>query len=481
MSVTFDIISINTVPKTYSWDKGTPMVTYTDLVTSLDQCKKSSTNSSQCEYVGYAPFVSIALSSDSGALDSSAVITRTVNFGDYYNSEYNEITKPLTDLAIFNHSYVMPGLYSIKFTRTEYVTLSVYDPVSFGPCYQKYCIDWNWANLNSSYSSLPNVLDFTWSATKKLSAYAKTWRREPCMDAAFSANGSYEQKIAYLENKRSPLSWQWYNFLQNSPKNILNTVTPWISTGFQQADQLTWNQTAGPCLLNLNYRNTDIIWTWDTITAASTGRYKTNLTWDEVRCHDPGNVTWDFVKMFCAGDKLNYQLSAATVTIVKEAFVRVLEIPPQAFLQVIQPEDRLSPLTVTLTPRNIISGSFPIEKIVWDLGDGSPLLTQRRWAPTLEAPFVYSGLLSEDYEDPRNYDIVYTYRKELTSSSMFYPSLTAYASSTGTFDSAAAVVGPIKYTEPTINFDLLQTELTDTGKIILGQVDGNVALWKANK
>lgn len=480
MSFTTNIFSIRTVPSTYSWDKGTPGITYTQLVSSLDECRRLSNNSKGFEYVGYAPFVSIALSSDSGITNPLANITRTIDFGDYYNSDSNIITNSSYDYATFSHAYVMPGLYSIRAERKEYTTLLVKDVSKFGPCFQKYCIDWNWGNLNTNYTVLPNITAFTWKATKLNGIYQKKWKREPCEEEDFSGAGIYVQNVNFA-NTRAPLSWQWFNFLQNSPGSILNTATPWISTGFQQPDQLTWKETSGPCLQNLNYHGTDIIWKWNNITSQQTGRFTSNLTWDQVRSIEPRNVTWDFTSQFCPGDTVNLVLSTAVTTIIDEAFIRVLEIPPQAYLQVIQPEDRISPLKVTLSPRHVISGSFPIEKIIWDLGDGSPLLIQRRWSPTLEAPFVYTGLISEDYEDPRNYDVVYTYRKTPTSAYTFYPSLTAYASSTGTSDSVTAVVGPLKYAAPDVNFNLLQSQLADTGKVLVGQINGNIGIWKADK
>lgn len=486
------MLSIRTVPSDYSWDKGTPAVTFTNLVSSLDKCRKFSNNSKGVEYVGYAPFVSVALSSDSGNTNPTANIKRIVNFGDYYNSDSNIVADSRYDSTVFSHAYVMPGLYSITIERQEYVVLRVKDPTKFGACFQKYCLEWYWANLNSNYTTLPRISAYTWKATKSTSPVLSTdnvpiigpkkWKREPCEQDDFSGAGFYVQQADYLNTKRAPLSWQWFNFSQTSPGNLLNTVTPWISTGFQQPDQLSWKETSGPCLQNLNYHGTDIIWKWDFLTLARAGaRFASTLTWDQARSIEPRNVTWDFAGEFCIGDMVNLTLSTGIVTMTNEKFIRVLEIPPQAYLQVIQPDDRLSPLTVTLSPRNIISGSFPIEKIVWDLGDGSPLLVQRRWSPTLEAPFVYSGILSDDYEDPRNYDIVHTYRKTPNSPYVFYPSLTAYASSTGTVDTVTAVVGPLKYGDPAVTFNLLQTELTDEGKVIVGQVNGNLGIWKADK
>ena len=485
MSLTFDMLSIRTVPPSYSWDKGTPITTFTNLISTLEDCQRISNNESRIEYVGYAPFVSVALSSDAGVYNLSANITRTADFGDYYNSQTNIQTKSSPNYEIFSHVYMMPGLYSVSLTRKEYTTLVVSDVSTKGVCFQKYCIDWSWKNLSKIRTTLTNVTSLSWGATKSTGVYAKKWRREPCSDDQFAGNGVFLQKAEYGENQRAPLSWQWFNFLKSSPRSTLNTPTTWLSAGFQRPDQLTWKQTSGPCLNNLNYHGTEIIWKWNYLTNTKTGRFYSNLTWDETRCVDPGNVTWDFVTRFGMGDAVNLVLPDKEEVVTKTAYIRVLEIPPQAFIRVI-PKDNTnvntSPLTVILSPRNIISGSFPIEKIVWDLGDGSPLLTQQRWAPTLKAPFIYSGVLSEDYEDPRNYDIEYTYVKTPNSPYMYYHSLTAYCSSTGSYDTASAVVGPVKYGATTnVDVKLIQSELTDNGKVFVGQVDGKVAVWRADK
>jgi hypothetical protein len=141
-----------------------------------------------------------------------------------------------------------------------------------------------------------------------------------------------------------------------------------------------------------------------------------------------------------------------------------------------------SPVTVKLTPRFTKCGSFPIEKIVWDLGDGSPLLEQRRWAPTIKAPFYYSGAIEEDADDPRNYDVIHTYNKTPESLFCFYPSMTAYASSTNTSDSVAVTIGPLSLVlfDPS-QFKVLQNEFTDNKKILLGQIENNTAVWQADK
>lgn len=279
------------------------------------------------------------------------------------------------------------------------------------------------------------------------------------------------------EEDRVPLSWQWYNFLCEST-NPHNTPTKWSASSFQQPEQLTWAGSSGPCL-NLG-QTEQTTWRWNNITL-SAGQFNTNVTWDETSCSSPQNATWNHIAENCTGSSAPL-LSSGTQTIIKEALIRVLEIPPIAYLEVEQPSDRTSPLTVRLSPKSVVCGSFPIEKIVWDLGDGSPLLIQRRWSNTLEEPFVYSGALSEDYQDPRNYDVIHTYTKTPQTGFSFYPSITAYTSSTNSSDCASVMVGPLKLPTTTgSNFKLLQNELSEHGKVLIGQIDDNVAVWRSDK
>lgn len=426
MKSTFDIFSIKTVPATYSWDKGTPTVDYNSFVTDLSACKVVSNNNIGYEYVGYAPFMQVSLSSSPGIVGKTFLaLRRTADFGDYYNSDSNLVTFPTLSNELFCHVYIMPGLYSIHFDRTEFIEAAAID--TFSP-----------------YGSAVNV--------------------------------TYIQKIG--KEEKIPLSWQWYNFMCNST-NPHNTPTTWLSSGFQQLDQLTWNETSGPCI-NLG-QTEQVSWKWNNITCASaTDAFTSAITWDETKSSVFGSTTWEHVSGNCSNTSAPV-LSSSTQTAFKEAFIRVLEIPPTTYLKVLETEELMSPATVTLSPRETICGSFPIEKIVWDLGDGSPLLVQQRWSNTVQEPFVFSGALSEDYQDPRNYDVKYTYTRTAGNFS-FYPSITAYASSTNTSDCAATIVGPIKLANTTgSNFKLLQNELTEYGKVLIGQVDNNVAVWRTDK
>jgi hypothetical protein len=449
---TLDIFSIKTVPPTYSWDNGIPNVEYTSYITNLtaissinknveikpivwddtgapcigekanwkwerNVCTSTSDGATwdktclkeRLEYVGYAPYMSVTLSSAPGVVEEDLILlTRTANFGDYYNSDSNFVTSTTLSYESFCHVFVMPGVYEINFQSAEYV-------------------------INFKSKADPTV---------------------------------YVQPDDQQNSIVNPLSSQWYNFTCNKSN------TKWNSTGFQQAKQLTWRDASGPCI------EQRLEWSWDQNVCNDTNQ---GVTWDLAKGDRVNRATWNYVSKVCTQD-IDPKPRVITYTKPEPIIIRVLEIPPTAYLEVSASEDRTSPLLVRLSARKTLCGSFPIEKIVWDLGDGSPLLTQRRWSNTLQEPFVYSGELQSDYEDPRNYDVIHTYTRTPSSGYSFYPSITAYSSSTGTSDCCATIVGPLKL--PTMNgsdVKIIQTELTEHGKVMLGQVDEKLAVWRCDK
>ena len=484
MSASFDIFSIKTVKPTYSWDLGTPVVDFFDFTTSLSSLSAPSNNSQGIEYIGYAPFMSVSLSSTAGLQLSSVAVRRIADFGDYYNSESNTLVSPFSGNELFCHVYVMPGLYSIRFEKNEWNRYEKTSFTAYGNCLDKYCIDWSWKTL----SNCSPELSVTWKSAFCGEPYAKTWKGEGCEDLKAVTNGLYietEQEVT-----RSPLSWQWYNFLCESPDNPQNAPVLWNQTNFQDNEQITWTESKGPCAVLSDFESnnsTSLIWKWNNITEnPDVNKFETASTWNENVNTNATSVTWDYVKQNCINSSSATQsVSSSSQTIIKEAFIRVLEIPPVAYLQATPVDsltENLSPYTVRLSPSKTVCGSFPIEKIVWDLGDGSPLIEQRRWSNTLESPFVFSGELVEDYQDPRNYDIIHTYTKTPGSAFCFYPSITAYCSSTSTSDCAATVIGPLRLRGmEDVEIKMLQSELTDNGRVFVGQVNNAVSVWRTDK
>jgi hypothetical protein len=480
---TFDFFSIRTVTPDYSWDKGIPIRdSGVTLVTDVALLTTQSNNPEQIEYVGYAPYLSLSLSSAPGTQSlSSLAIQRIVDFGDFYNSDSNVTVSPTLSNEVYCHNYIMPGLYTITFKQIDYKSVEE-ETFQLFKCTERYCLDWSWKKRSCEDPLEPTI---TWTNTLSGESYEKRWVDRPeerCENASLASGGLYVQPD--VQGQRAPLSWQWYNFLCQSQDNPRNTPVTWAQSVFQGSEQLIWSSVGSPCL---EYNTKQASWVWNNVTCDLTANpLANNTTWDQTVCESPSNKTWDSI----AGDNCSSKPISITTqeqTKIKQAMVRVLEIPPTAYLSIEQPnniDDRTSPLTVRLSPRFVKTGSFPIEKIVWDLGDGSPLLTQRRWSNDTSAPFVFSNQFDVDWQDPRNYDVVHTYRKTPESGFAFYPSITAYASSTGTFDCASTVVGPLKLQtfNGTINkITLLQNELTDFGKVIVGEVDNSIAVWKTNK
>lgn len=483
MKVSLDPYLIKTVPPTFSWDEGPLGENGTNISTFLTSFSSLSASTTENEdgitYVGYAPFVFLSLSSYPGDVNEYHVgMEREVNFGDYYNDSTNIVSKTGLRYELFNHVYVMPGTYTIQMERTDYLKVQAVSPNIFGGCLQKHSINWVYNELVDCTMFSKNKV--TWASTKPGGVYEKKWKYEPCEDVSKFAQGLYIQDTGISND--IPIAWQWHNFgsvVKAGP--YMGKSLTWENTSFLAKNQLRWEQTYGPCLTL--EKNESTVWRWGNIRSDSDRdslTFTQSATWEEMQSDGTLPKTWEDTTENCSILTTNI-LSSDSSKVVKKAFVKVLEIPPVVYLTCQQPEQKTNPLTVRLSPKNIISGSFPIEKIVWDLGDGSPLLTQRRWAPTLEAPFVHARNIPTDPNDPRNFDVEYTYTRTLTGPSTFYPSITAYASSTGTSDNAATVVGPIEFKDATASsFKLIQNELTEKGKILVGQVGNTVTFWRSS-
>jgi len=110
-----------------------------------------------------------------------------------------------------------------------------------------------------------------------------------------------------------------------------------------------------------------------------------------------------------------------------------------------------TPATLQLCASGTIDGSFLLERLDWDLGDGSPIITITRNIPfSPEAIFVesISNSLSAftDSQDPRNYLIRHTYhRYDFNDTTTFSPTVIAYSRVTNKKSSITYhKIGPIK-------------------------------------
>jgi hypothetical protein len=135
-----------------------------------------------------------------------------------------------------------------------------------------------------------------------------------------------------------------------------------------------------------------------------------------------------------------------------------------------------SPHRVQITARGSTPGSFPIDRIDWDLDDGSPIVTISRYTSANNSNITFTNAISGDPKDPRNYDISNTYKLTTTSFQTFYPSITAYSSSTNTFDTCSLTIGPISPPVVSGRTHLLKARNIPQGKIYGLQINNNIAL-----
>lgn len=436
---TFHPVNITTVKSNYSWDDGTPLVEISPADLSINEpaCILSSTNISGIEYLGYSPFASVTLSSVVTPNPSAVATKRIVDFGDYYNSESNIIRTDTLSAEYFCHTYIMPGVYTVKLTVIEYVKLQD--------------VNTNLPISNTQIYFQPTELE-----------------------------------------RELPIFWQWCNYQCNHPLASLNKRSKnvsWSEAEFQENYEFTWAESGSPCV---SVPTQLTLWNWDGQKCTTANTTTTTLSWSTVECESCISKTWDQImssnfETDCI--EIPYEIVPIVTEYVIENLVRVVEIPPVAFLTVNQGptlSSRLSPHEVTLSPKYVKCGSFPIEKIDWDFGDGSPVVSQNRWVMNTNPIFKENLEYEADWKDPRTYDIKRKYTRTPVSGSVFYPSLTCYASSTHASDCAAGIVGPLSLTKnvPTkkdFKVTFLQNELTDHGKIIIGEVDNALAVWRYDK
>lgn len=436
---TFVPVNIATVKSTYSWDDGTPLVEIgvADLDINSSTSILTSTNIAGVEYLGYSPFAAVTLSSVVTPNPSAVATKRIIDFGDYYNSESNIIMTDSLSAEYFCHTYIMPGIYTVKMTIIEYV------------------------KLRDVNTNLP--ID----------------------------NSQVYFQPTELQNEL-PIFWQWCNyqcFLPQTDLNLRSKNIPWNKAEFQEAFQFTWAESKSPCV-SVPFQIT--IWDWNQHECTSTSTTYTPLSWVSIECETCLGKTWNQIKSV----DLEVECVESPYVVVPlvteykiENLVKVEEISPVAFLEVQQDpnfNNRISPHTVRLSPKYVRSGSFPIEKIEWDLGDGSPTITQRRWSNNTDPVFAENFEYDVDWKDPRNFDLVHTYIRTPESGPTFYPSLTCYSSSTHLNDCAAGLVGPLKLNSDVVatndaKVTIIQNELTDYGRVLIGEVNNTAAVWRYDK
>lgn len=217
------------------------------------------------------------------------------------------------------------------------------------------------------------------------------------------------------------------------------------------------------------------VWSWTDLKFNATNP----VTWEQTKLNTEFEKKWAYEAndIICTVDNANFlnTLDVAEYTTVKTAIVEVFEISPKArLISLTTPVTGYSPYQVTLSPKTSIAGSFPIDRIDWDFNDGSPIKTVTRYnTPDLNI-FTFTNSLFDDPKDPRNYDAVYTYKRDLNSYSVFYPSITCYSANTSKTDACSITIGPILLPPLDGDFEILRTRNTQQGSIYALTVNNNL-------
>ena len=224
----------------------------------------------------------------------------------------------------------------------------------------------------------------------------------------------------------------------------------WKDTTFGKKNQQTWNAQITSrkpwvepeaCLDKFC-----IPWTWSSLA--------TSIRWSET--FDTSN---NYPKMWtkqgfseptpCQMSTFKYYLSTDYTYVTNNTCkITVVEKPPVANLySTNQSNTTSSPASAFLCADGCISGSFPIQRIVWDFNDGTDLLEIDRFNidAIVSVSVFYNNSFPNDINDPRNYSVVHEYNS--TEKVTFYPSISVYSCNTSTSDRCSTTFRlPVKET-----------------------------------
>lgn len=103
----------------------------------------------------------------------------------------------------------------------------------------------------------------------------------------------------------------------------------------------------------------------------------------------------------------------------------------------------VSPATLQFCTSGTFAGSYPIESLIWDFGDGTQHITIDRYSNTTNNKVLF---YPEDPSDPRNYIVSHVYnRKTLQNLDTFTTTVSAISKTTGNVSIAVSnPLGPFK-------------------------------------
>jgi hypothetical protein len=424
-STGFTVSAVQTVPSNYSWDQGVPVLSsYPDASFTTD-------NDTGVAYVvGYAPAVKVYFNNTSTAdtnndpdspgynpYITSITTTYNWNFNDYYNIGTNIVSLTGTNNSPSNTNYNASHAFIMPGTYN--------------------------VSLQHIQSTLQGATDAA---------------------SVGSCFGDYD------------LNWFWNNF-EFAPNKLIAGLQSikyktWDDYTSTSSTPKTWDGQQYLCLQKYCFA-----WNWNYLAKNSFNP----VTWAQARSNGTYAKLWSLEAndTICQQPVIPHN-STVTVdqTLLNNCIVTVLEIPPVAGMySLTSPLTGVSQLTIQLTPRTTVCGSFPIDRIDWSLGDGSPIKTVSRYSIPTDPAFTFNNVFSADPADVRNFDLTHTYHRNSTNTyPVFYPSLTCYSANTNTAGSCCITVGPITVPSTPTNTNILKARNAVTGdNLYVFDIDNNVA------
>ena len=421
----FTFSAAQTVPSNYSWDQGVPVLSST-LTTAT-----TSTNSNGVVIVtGYAPYLKVFVNNTSKSDTiygptspyynpniTGVTTTYNWNFNDYYNINSNIVSLSGTNNTPLSTTYNASHVFIMPGTYN--------------------------ISLQHIQSTLQGVTDIT---------------------SPGNCFGDYD------------VNWFWNN-LESKPNSTIPglqslTYKTWDNYSSSTSTPKTWDGQQYLCIQNYCFA-----WNWNYL---KQGSYNP-VTWAQSKSNGKYAKLWSIESnsSICQQPVVPHN-NTITVNqnLINNCIVQVLEIPPTASLySLTSPLTGVSQLTVQLTPRGSICGSFPIDRIDWNLGDGSLTKTVTRYSAPTDPVFTFTNVFSADPSDVRNYDITYTYYRNSTNTyPVFYPSLTCYSANTNTASSCCITVGPITIPLVPANANILKARNANTkDNIYVFDINGNAS------
>ena len=204
------------------------------------------------------------------------------------------------------------------------------------------------------------------------------------------------------------------------------------------------------------------------------------LRWTETGTDDVFEKRWMFENnetQCVTNDDFQYLNTEEVVdqTKIRIGIVEVKELMPKAGMRCTpQPPTGESPYTVVLSPFGSIPGSFPIDRIDWHLGDGTPIKTITRYSSPTGTEFVHTNTYKDDPNDVRNYNLIHTYHRTRDTYAVFYPSITCYSANTNSWDACSTTVGPIYYPLANNSVSLIKVRNTLKGNLYTFDAENHI-------